>query len=306
MNGPKGAASMLRAALALLCAFALVLTPSLPAAAGPLHAGMRALHAPAPAWQPARFISPDTLDPTLPGVGTNRYAYALNDPVNKSDPNGHSVDPYNELGSDGPTSGAVDQKDWENFKDQRAADTLEIPNGEDKSKAKRSYEYDDFKEEKHNHPSAVRSQMVDFVKNLENGIVGRHLYSQVSPYTFGPFASPFANKCNLLVADAIVSTGLELATTQGRITSFPPTAADWANPEKQIEGWSITNNPQPGDIAAIATPSANSTGHVAVVTGTGLTSGTVGRGIFGYATVGTTDWGFRSGQTTTFRSFDGN
>jgi hypothetical protein len=89
MNGPKGAASMLRAALALVAAVALVLTSSLPAAAGPLHAGMRALHAPAPARHPARFISPDTLDPTLPGVGTNRYAYGLNDPVNKSDPNGH-------------------------------------------------------------------------------------------------------------------------------------------------------------------------------------------------------------------------
>jgi Bacterial EndoU nuclease len=37
----------------------------------------------------ARFISPDDWDPTLPGVGTNRYAYAGNDPVNKSDPNGH-------------------------------------------------------------------------------------------------------------------------------------------------------------------------------------------------------------------------
>jgi RHS repeat-associated protein len=36
-----------------------------------------------------RFISPDDWDPTLPGVGTNRYAYAGNDPVNKSDPNGH-------------------------------------------------------------------------------------------------------------------------------------------------------------------------------------------------------------------------
>lgn len=36
-----------------------------------------------------RFISPDWWDTTLPEVGTNRYAYALNDPVNKSDPNGH-------------------------------------------------------------------------------------------------------------------------------------------------------------------------------------------------------------------------
>jgi len=37
----------------------------------------------------ARFISPDTWDPTMPGVGTNRYTYSGNDPVNKSDPNGH-------------------------------------------------------------------------------------------------------------------------------------------------------------------------------------------------------------------------
>jgi RHS repeat-associated protein len=37
-----------------------------------------------------RFISPDDWDPTLPGVGTNRYAYAGNDPVNKADANGHN------------------------------------------------------------------------------------------------------------------------------------------------------------------------------------------------------------------------
>jgi RHS repeat-associated protein len=38
-----------------------------------------------------RFIQPDTWDPTMPGVGTNRYSYADNDPINKSDANGHSV-----------------------------------------------------------------------------------------------------------------------------------------------------------------------------------------------------------------------
>lgn len=44
--------------------------------------------------QTIRFISPDDWDPIKAGVGTNRYAYALNDPVNKSDPNGHQyVDP---------------------------------------------------------------------------------------------------------------------------------------------------------------------------------------------------------------------
>jgi RHS repeat-associated protein len=39
-----------------------------------------------------RFISPDDWDPTLAGVGTNRYAYAHNSPVNYSDPNGHIDD----------------------------------------------------------------------------------------------------------------------------------------------------------------------------------------------------------------------
>ncbi|WP_275789087.1 RHS repeat-associated core domain-containing protein [Pararhizobium gei] len=50
-----------------------------------------------------RFISPDTWDPTMEGVGTNRYAYAGNDPVNRSDPNRHSfgLDDGNAAGSAG-------------------------------------------------------------------------------------------------------------------------------------------------------------------------------------------------------------
>lgn len=40
----------------------------------------------------AMFIQPDWLDPTTPGVGTNRYAYSFNDPVNNSDPNGNLAD----------------------------------------------------------------------------------------------------------------------------------------------------------------------------------------------------------------------
>lgn len=38
----------------------------------------------------AMFIQPDWLDPTQPGVGTNRYAYSHNDPINKIDPNGNT------------------------------------------------------------------------------------------------------------------------------------------------------------------------------------------------------------------------
>lgn len=54
-------------------------------------AGLLYLHA--RYYDPAigRFISPDWWDPQKPGVGTNRYAYADNDPVNKADNNGHNV-----------------------------------------------------------------------------------------------------------------------------------------------------------------------------------------------------------------------
>ncbi|MCF3934400.1 RHS repeat-associated core domain-containing protein, partial [Acuticoccus sp. M5D2P5] len=36
----------------------------------------------------ARFIQPDLLDPDVPGVGINRYAYAGNEPINYKDPSG--------------------------------------------------------------------------------------------------------------------------------------------------------------------------------------------------------------------------
>jgi RHS repeat-associated protein len=39
-----------------------------------------------------RFLLPDTYDPWQEGVGTNRYAYVGNDPVNGSDPNGHCLE----------------------------------------------------------------------------------------------------------------------------------------------------------------------------------------------------------------------
>ena len=38
-----------------------------------------------------RFIQPDWFEVTKAGVGTNRYAYAANDPVNLSDPGGNEI-----------------------------------------------------------------------------------------------------------------------------------------------------------------------------------------------------------------------
>lgn len=36
------------------------------------------------------FIQPGSFDPIEPGVGTNRYAYSGNDPINQRDPSGNS------------------------------------------------------------------------------------------------------------------------------------------------------------------------------------------------------------------------
>jgi RHS repeat-associated protein len=59
-----------------------------------LETGLQYLHARYYDPNLGRFLTPDTWDPMLPGVDINRYAYAGNDPVNMSDPNGHSRDDW--------------------------------------------------------------------------------------------------------------------------------------------------------------------------------------------------------------------
>jgi RHS repeat-associated protein len=54
--------------------------------------GLQYLHARYDDPNLGRFLTPDTWDPIMSGVDINRYAYAGNDPVNYSDPNGHLVE----------------------------------------------------------------------------------------------------------------------------------------------------------------------------------------------------------------------
>ena len=54
----------------------------------------------------ARFLNPDPLNPTASGVGTNRYAYSGNDPINGSDPSGLSSTSW------GNSSGGTSTGNW--------------------------------------------------------------------------------------------------------------------------------------------------------------------------------------------------
>lgn len=83
------AAKITKRLLAALLAISMVVSGTATASATSAYS-LRVLppHSPGPEVQRVRFISPDPTDPTVPSVGTNRYAYAQNDPINKSDQNG--------------------------------------------------------------------------------------------------------------------------------------------------------------------------------------------------------------------------
>ncbi len=76
-----------------------------------------------------RFISPDWWDPDLPGVGTNRYAYAWNDPVNQSDRNGHSLDTGLDIGAAMDALGVGDYHGYDASKSAAQEKAGPSPNG---------------------------------------------------------------------------------------------------------------------------------------------------------------------------------
>ncbi|MCP3969204.1 MAG: hypothetical protein GY717_02555 [Rhodobacteraceae bacterium] len=78
------------------------------------------------------FTSPDWLDPTTPGVGTNRYAYAGNDPVNRRDPGGNSW--LSDLGDSLRDS-------WDNFTDHFSSDRATRRSAQEYNRARREGYY---------------------------------------------------------------------------------------------------------------------------------------------------------------------
>lgn len=85
----------------------------------------------------AMFIQADWFDPTESGVGTNRYAYSNNDPVNRFDPSGNqSIDSQtNEYLSEDEYNQAADDVD-------REIERLQNEWGNDPLRNDKAYEYD--------------------------------------------------------------------------------------------------------------------------------------------------------------------
>lgn len=113
-----------------------------------------------------------------------------------------------------------------------------------------------------------------------------------------------SNKCNLFVAEMARAGGAVVPNSRGHRHPSPPTAGDWADPSVIIPGWVVVTDPKPGDVIAIGhlihLPGA--TGHTGVVVGPRQTA-SANYNVGGKITVN--DWGFRDGDTPTFRRYVG-
>ncbi|HBL58676.1 MAG TPA: hypothetical protein DDZ80_09215 [Cyanobacteria bacterium UBA8803] len=144
----------------------------------------------------------------------------------------------------------------------------------------------------------------------ENAIVRearRHIGSGTWAYSANrpPYGSG-TNKCNLFVYEVVNNAGAPVpmqerwSWSQFEYVQYPPLAGQWANPSFTIPGWVVVTEPQPGDVAAIAINYSDASGHVAIVSGPNTTISATANEVV------ENDWGFRAGQTPTFRRYGGN
>jgi len=167
-----------------------------------------------------RFIQPDWWEVTEAGVGTNRYAYSFNDPVNLSDPSGHLT--YN-------------SEDEEFTIDED--DTLESISKEtgisvsDLTEANPQIFSSD-------NPFGVGSVFsIPSRANIETfkwaaANIGNTSYKQSSFYN--DYFAEDVNKCNLFVSDAVSAGYGSSPTKEYGGQSVPALAADWA--KANVEG----------------------------------------------------------------------
>ena len=85
----------------------------------------------------------------------------------------------------------------------------------------------------------------------------------------------------------------------------PLVAAQWANPNFEIPGFRVlgpNEAPMPGDIAAVIRPGDGFTGHVAIVTNNGMTTGTW----TGEIIMENNNFIKRDGENMVYRRWEGN
>jgi hypothetical protein len=108
------------------------------------------------------------------------------------------------------------------------------------------------------------------------------------------------NKCNKFVYDVLREAGASPGTPNGsqirRLLGdgYPPTAAQWANPNFNIPNWRVLQpgeSPEPGDVVAQKIDYDDATGHVGIVVGPGQT---VSQASDPIEIVVQNDWGFRT------------
>jgi RHS repeat-associated protein len=108
-------------------------------------------------------------------------------------------------------------------------------------------------------------------------------YSYLSAYGFGDHK----NKCNLFISDVLKEANVRPPERDSKWLFFgggPITAGTWADKTKDIPGFDIVDQHQPGDIAAISYNYSDATGHVAIVSDS---NETIGAGEYGSHA---TDW----------------
>jgi RHS repeat-associated protein len=252
------------------------------------------------------FLTPDTFDPWEAGVDFNRYAYAGDDPINHSDPNGHK-DPDsggersgsrghrgNGQGHNGnPNTGGVGNYHWSEHYDGGRPHAARV-------------EYNRLRD---NLVSSIRQKIADSAEaaaknpNFSNPV--KNPYSYRSTYAFGPNTE----KCNLFVRDTIAKGGGAVPSYSNSFIGsifhghheYPPTAGAWAN--GNVKGWAVTTQPRPGDVAAEPHQYSDATGHAGIVVGGRQTVSASAL----TQTIIKNDWGFRSDQpNVVYRTYVGD